>query len=69
MEPSGQKPQLSNFLVNWGKFGNAISAFQKSQFSISFVNWEELGNIHSTRPTFQNPNVESVDELGKRVLI
>ena len=24
-----------NFLVNWGKFGNAIQAFQKPQFPIS----------------------------------
>ena len=29
------------------------------------MNWEKLGNIHSLRPTFQNPNVESMDELGK----
>ena len=26
---------------------------------------EKLGNIHSPRPTFQNPNVEFMDELGK----
>ena len=25
----------------------------------------ELGNIRSPRPTFQNPNVEFTDELGK----
>ena len=25
----------------------------------------ELGNIHSPKPTFQNPNVEFMDELGK----
>ena len=29
------------------------------------MNWENLGNIHSPRPTFQNPNIESMDELGK----
>ena len=28
------------------------------------MNWEKIGNIHSPRPTFQNPNVESMDELG-----
>ena len=39
--------------------------FQKSQFSISFMNWEKVGNIHNPRPTFQNANVESTDELGK----
>ena len=65
MKARGQKSQFSNFSVNWGKFGNAIQAFQKSQFPISLMNWEKLGNIHSPRPTFQNPNVESMDELGK----
>ena len=41
----GQKSQFPNFSVNWGKFGNAIRAFQKSQFPISFMNWEKLGKI------------------------
>ena len=27
------------------------------------MNWEKLGSIHSPRPTFQNPNFESIDEL------
>ena len=31
--------------MNWGKFGNAISAFQKSEFPISLTNWEKLGKI------------------------
>ena len=54
-----QKSQFSNSLVNWEKFGSAAKAFQKSQFSISIINWEKL------RPTFQNPNFEPMDELGK----
>ena len=29
------------------------------------MNWEKLGSIHSPRPTFQNPNSESMDKLGK----
>ena len=29
------------------------------------MNWEKLGSIHSPRPTFQNPNFESIDELEK----
>ena len=33
--------------------------------SLLFVNWEKLGNIQSPRATFQNPNVEFMDELGK----
>ena len=32
--------------MNWGKFGDAIQAFQKSQYPISFMNWEKLGNLH-----------------------
>ena len=65
MKGRGQKSQFSNFSMNWGKFGNAIQAFQKSEFPISLMNWEKLRNIHSPRPTFQNSNVESMDELGK----
>ena len=65
MKARGQKSQFSNFSVNWGKFGNAIQAFQKSQFPFSLMNWEKLANIHSSKPTFQNSNVESMDELGK----
>ena len=56
-----QKSQLSNSLVNWEKFGSA----GQSQFSISIMIWEKLGNIHSSRPTFQNSNFESMDEMGK----
>ena len=29
------------------------------------MNWKKLGGIHSPRPTLQNPNFESMDELGK----
>ena len=66
MKAREQKSQFSNFLVmNWGKFGNEIEGFQKSQFPISFMNWEKLINIHSPRPTFQNANVESMDDFGK----
>ena len=60
-----QKSQFSNSLVNWEKFGSAAKAFQKSQFSISIINWEKLRSTHSPRPTFQNPNFEPMDELGK----
>ena len=45
MEARGQKYQFSNFLMNWGKFGSAICAFQKSRFS-SFMNWENLVKIY-----------------------
>ena len=65
MKAKGQKSQCSNVSENSGKFGNAIQAFQKFQFPISLMNWEKLGNIHSTRPTFHNSNVKSMNELGK----
>ena len=29
------------------------------------MNWEKLGKIHSPGPTFQNPNIEYMNELGK----
>ena len=29
------------------------------------MNWENFGSIHNPRLIFQNPNFESVDELGK----
>ena len=37
---------------------------QKSQFSNFSVNWGNFRNIHSARLPFQNPNVESMGELG-----
>ena len=29
------------------------------------LHFKKFGNIHIPRPAFQNPNVESMDELGK----
>ena len=52
--------------MNLEKFGSATWAFQKSQ-SATFMNWEKFGSIHSPRPTFQNPNFEPMDELGKNM--
>ena len=51
--------------MNWEKFSSAAQAFQKTQFSTTFMNWEKLGSTRNLRPTFQNPNFESMDELGK----
>ena len=42
--------------------------FKNPNFLSLLMNWEKLGNIHGPRPTFQNPNVESMDELGKQML-
>ena len=51
--------------MNCKKIRSVAWAIQKSQFSVSFMYWEILGSIHSPRPTFQNPNFESMEELGK----
>ena len=63
-----QKSQFSNILVNWEIFGSAPKSFQKSQSTI-FINWEKFGSIRSPKPTFQNPNFESMDELGKNIYV
>ena len=47
-----------SLLVNWEKFGTAAQAL---------MNWEKLGSVHSPRPTFQNPNFQSMGELGKNM--
>ena len=39
--------------------------FSKIQIFLSLMNQEKLGSINSPRPTFQNPNFKSMDELGK----
>ena len=44
---------------------NCSLGFSKFQFPITLINLEKLGSIHSPRPIFQNPNLESMDELGK----
>ena len=61
MKAGWQKYQFSNFSVNWRKFG----LFKNPNSPSLFINWKKLGNIRSHRPTFQNPNVESMDNLGK----
>ena len=58
--------QFSNFPVNW-EIWKCNLDFSKIQFPIFFLNWTKLGNIHCPRLTFQNPNVEFMDELGKLI--
>ena len=48
-----------------GKIWKCNLSFSKIPFSHFFYELGKLGNIHSPRPTFQNPHVEFVDELGK----
>ena len=33
------------------------------------MNWEKLESIHSPRPSFQNPNFESMDEIRLEIHI
>ena len=44
---------VSNFLVNWEKFGSKTYAFRKFQFSISFMYLEKLQSIHSQDQLFK----------------
>ena len=39
--------------------------FKNPVFPSLFMNWEKRGRIQSPKPKFQNPNFESLDELGK----
>ena len=59
----GKRAKISIFKLfnDWEKF----RLFKNPNFPSLFMNWERLENIHSPRSTFQNPNVESMDELGK----
>ena len=45
MKARGQKFQFSNFLVNWGKVGNAIQAFQKSRFFLRIRKYSEIYTV------------------------
>ena len=48
-----------------GKIWKCDLGFSKIQIFLSLMNQEKLGSIHCPRPTFQNPNFKSMDELGK----
>ena len=48
-----------------GKNWKCQIGFSKIPIFISFMNWEKLGSIHSPRPTIQNTNFDSMDELEK----
>ena len=63
----GKETKLSIFKLfnEFGKFCKCNLGFSKIQILLSFMNWEKLGSIHSPRPTFKNPNMKSMDELGK----
>ena len=64
-EGKGTKISIFKLFNELGKIWKCNLRFSKIPISHSFMNLEKLGNIHSPRPTFQNPNVEFMDELGK----
>ena len=64
-EGKGTNISISKLFNELGKIWKCNLNFSKIPISHLFMNWEKLGNIHSPRPTFQNPNVEFMDELGK----
>ena len=64
-ESKGTKVSIFKLFNEFGKFWKCNLGFSKIQIFLSFMNWEKLGSIHSPRPTFKNPNMKSMDELGK----
>ena len=61
-EDKGTKISIFKLFSELGKIWKYNLGFSKIAIPISFHLFYEL---HSPRPTFQNPNVESMDELGK----
>ena len=66
-ESKGTKISIFKLFSELGKIWKCNLGFQISQFPISFMNWEKLENIRSPRPTFQNQNIEYMDQLEKRI--
>ena len=64
-EGKGSKISIAKLFSELGKIWKCNLSFSKIPISHLFMNGEKLGNIHSPRRTFQNPNVEFTDELGK----
>ena len=64
-EGKGANISIFELFNELGKIWKCNLNFSKISVSHLFINWEKLWNIHSPRPTFQNPNVEFMDELGK----
>ena len=66
-EDKGTKISIFKLFSELGKIWKCNLGFSKIPISHLFYDWEKLGNIHSPRATFQNPNVEFMGELGKRM--
>ena len=62
-EGKGTKISIFKIFNELGKIWKCDLSFSKIPISHLFMNWEKYGNIHSPIPTFQNPNVEFMDEL------
>ena len=56
----GKGTKISIFKL-FSELGMKIWKCNQGFSKIPFMNWEKLGNIHSSRSTFQNPNIESMD--------
>ena len=63
----GTKILILKLFTELGKIWKCNLGFSKMPISHLFC--EKVGNIHSPRPTFQNPNVESMDEFGKTYVL
>ena len=63
-EGKGTKISIFKLFSELGKIWKGNLSFSKIPISYLFYELGKLGNIHSPRPTFQNPYVECMDELG-----
>ena len=64
-EGKGTKISIFKHFSEMGKIWKCNLGFSKISISHLFMNWKTLQSIHSPRAKFQNPNFESMDELGK----
>ena len=60
------KIPIFKLFSGFGKNLKCSLSYETSKFSIFFMNWKKkLESVCSPRPTFKNPNIKSIDELGK----
>ena len=64
-EGKGTKISIFKLFNELEKIWKCNLSFSKIPISHLLMNLEKFGNIYSPRPTFQNPDVEFMGELGK----
>ena len=64
-EGKGTKISIFKLFSELGKYWKCNLGISKIPISHLFYEVGKSRDIHSPRPTFQNTNLESMDELGK----